>query len=309
MLAAIIGSFVDTDGSLALEPSLMLERAAEHMGANDQELIIRIGPETVTPAALRSRLRMVHGWMDVMDNPRLILTDEEYALHGLAGGLDTLLQVYDVQAGDIVTYGQETSPMRARWIVRYPDGAYGACLVEGTPEGQPGPAEDRPREPPPSEPERPEDAQGDGHYTNNMSTTNLSAELLGPSHVGDNPVPGQGLGLLTYNADGLDFHAFSKLLCWLQLGQAGGAYVADARCNGKEKDRWTTAVLAALGPHAKLYMSPISPITRQGKTDERARVGGSIIILNNYWGARAYDWFKDESDLGLVMGVYVKLRY
>ena len=116
---------------------------------------------------------------------------------------------------------------------------YGACLVEGTPEGQPGPVEDRPRESPPSEPERPEDAQGEGHYTNNTATTNLSTELLGPSQVGDTPVPGQGLGLMTYNADGLDYHTLSTLLCWLQLGQAGGVYVADARCNGNEKGRWT----------------------------------------------------------------------
>ena len=32
-----------------------------------------------------------------------------------------------------------------------------------------------------------------------------------------------------------------------------------------------------------------------------------MIILNNYWGIRAYDWFQDESELGLVMGVYLKL--
>ena len=56
-------------------------------------------------------------------------------------------------------------------------------------------------------------------------------------------------------------------------------------------------------------MSAIAPVARSGKGEDRARVGGSIIILNNYWGVRAYDWFKDESDLGLVMGAYIKLPY
>ena len=31
------------------------------------------------------------------------------------------------------------------------------------------------------------------------------------------------------------------------------------------------------------------------------------MILNNYWGTRTYEWFQDESELGLVMGVYLKL--
>ena len=56
-------------------------------------------------------------------------------------------------------------------------------------------------------------------------------------------------------------------------------------------------------------MSAIAPVARSGNGGERASVGGSIIILNNYWGVRAYDWFKDESDLGLVMGVYIKLPH
>ena len=49
MLAAIIGSLLDSDGTLSMEPSWRLERAAEHMGANEEECIIRIGPETLTP--------------------------------------------------------------------------------------------------------------------------------------------------------------------------------------------------------------------------------------------------------------------
>ena len=56
-------------------------------------------------------------------------------------------------------------------------------------------------------------------------------------------------------------------------------------------------------------MSAIAPVPRSGKEEERARVGGSITILNDYWGVRAYDWLKNESDLGLVMGVYIKLPH
>ena len=46
---------------------------------------------------------------------------------------------------------------------------------------------------------------------------------------------------------------------------------------------------------------------RKGKVEDRVRVGGSIIILNIYWGTKAYDWFQDESELGIVIGVYLKL--
>ena len=54
--------------------------------------------------------------------PRLLLGDEEIALHGLAGGLDSVIDVYDVTANEIVTFGSTTFPSRARWIVRYPNG-------------------------------------------------------------------------------------------------------------------------------------------------------------------------------------------
>ena len=56
-------------------------------------------------------------------------------------------------------------------------------------------------------------------------------------------------------------------------------------------------------------MAPIAPVSKAGEAEDRTRVGGSIIILNDYWGVRAYDWFKDESDLGLVMGVYLMLPH
>ena len=84
-------------------------------------------------------------------------------------------------------------------------------------------------------------------------------------------------------------------------------YLTDVRCTGREKDRWTASVKAALGPHAKLYMTAMKPMARNGKVEERARVSSSMIILNNHWGTRAYDWFEGEAELGLVMGVYLKL--
>ena len=123
--------------------------------------------------------------------------------------------------------------------------------------------------------------------------------MLGPTQVGQTPTNEHGLGLMTYNKDWLDFHGLRKLLRWLQLDLAGGFYLTDVRCRGREKDKWTTAVKTDLGPDAKV----IKPMTRNGKVEDRARVGGSIIIVNNDWGTRAYDWFQNESELGLVMGV------
>ena len=91
------------------------------------------------------------------------------------------------------------------------------------------------------------------------------------------------------------------------MGIAGGTYLTDVRCAGREKDRWTASVKAALGPQAKLYMAAIKHMSRNGNIEDRARVGGNVLILNNYWGTSTYDWFQDESELGLVMGVYLKL--
>ena len=85
--------------------------------------------------------------------------------------------------------------------------------------------------------------------------------------------------------------------------------MADACCNGREKERWTVTTRAALGSHAQLYMPAIALVFRSGEEEDRARVGGSVIILNDYWGVRVYDWFKDESDMGSVTGVYLKLPH
>ena len=114
---------------------------------------------------------------------------------------------------------------------------YGASLREGLDDHLhgPGPAEVRPREPPPSEPDRPEGAQGAGHYTSYTENTKITPDMQGANYAGDQPTSNLDLGLVTFNADGLDFHGLNKILCWLQLGLAGGVYVADARYNGREK--------------------------------------------------------------------------
>ena len=175
--------------------------------------------------------------IDMEAYPRLLLGDEEIALHGLAGGLDSVINVYDVTANEIVTFGSTTSPSIARWIVRYPNGTYGASLLDGVDDQLPGPPADRPKEQSLREPYRPEGAQGAGHYTSYIENTNITTAMQGPNNAGDQPTSTLGLGLVTYIADGLDFHGLNKLLCWLQSGLAGNIYVADARYNGREKER------------------------------------------------------------------------
>ena len=108
----------------------MLARAAKYMYANEEELVIRIGGTTITPFSLVGRFRMNQTLFDMAAYPRLLLGDEEVALHGLAGGLDSMIDVYDVTANEIVTFGAAASPSSARWIVRYPNGTYGVCLLE-----------------------------------------------------------------------------------------------------------------------------------------------------------------------------------
>ena len=55
-----------------------------------------------------------------------------------------------------------------------------------------------------------------------METTNITTDMQGPNYAGDQTQSNLGLGLVAFNADGLDFHGLNKILCWLQLGQAGG---------------------------------------------------------------------------------------
>ena len=70
-------------------------------------------------------------------NPRLLLGDEEAALHALAGGLDTIIEVFDVTTNETVSFGSATTPTRVRWIVRYSNGTNKASLVEGSDSQQP----------------------------------------------------------------------------------------------------------------------------------------------------------------------------
>ena len=181
MLAALIGSWVDRDDFNG--PDWMLGRAAEYMYANEEEQVIRIGGLTTTPASLVEQFQMQHTLYEMAAFPRHLLGEEEAALHGLAGGLDTVIEVYDATANKIVTFGAPTSPSRARWIVRYPNGTYGASLREGLDDQLPGPGptEDRPREPPSSEPDRPDGAQGAGFYTSYTETTNITTAMQGPT--------------------------------------------------------------------------------------------------------------------------------
>ena len=96
MLAALIGSWVDRDNFGG--PDWMLSRAAEYMYANEEEPVIRIGALTTTPASLVEQFQMQHTLYEMAAFPRHLLGEEEAALHGLAGGLDTVVEVYDATA-------------------------------------------------------------------------------------------------------------------------------------------------------------------------------------------------------------------
>ena len=77
---------------------------------------------------------------DIIHEPRLRMRDEEATLHGLAGGLNTIIEVYDVGANVIVTHWpSRPTPNRARWIVRYPNGSYSASLSREADRAGPGP--------------------------------------------------------------------------------------------------------------------------------------------------------------------------
>ena len=173
---------------------------------------------------------MGYNFKDIMDEPRLLLRDEEATLHSLAGGLNTAIEVYDVGANEIVTFQpSKSTPSRTRWIIRHPNGMYGAAL-ERDAEG-PGPVvqPDLGREDIQRESTRPGEAQGAGHYTQITPSGTVNEGILGPTQIGVKSAKEHGLGLVTYNTDGIDYHGLHKLLCWLQLGLAGGMYLTDVR--------------------------------------------------------------------------------
>ena len=81
VLAAIIGSLVDTDG---LEwPGWMMDQVAEYLYANEGEMVIQMGQRTLSPAILVEQFRMRHSLHDIAEHPWLLLSDEEATLHGL----------------------------------------------------------------------------------------------------------------------------------------------------------------------------------------------------------------------------------
>ena len=131
--------------------------------------------------------------------------------------------MYGVGANEIVTFRpSRPTPNITRWIIRYLNGTYGAALARDIVGSGPGPLPDWPWEELLREITRPGEAQGAGHYTQNSSTATLTGDVLGPSQVGEQPTSEHGLGLVTYNTDGLDFRGLHKLHCWLKLGIAEG---------------------------------------------------------------------------------------
>ena len=83
----------------------------------------------MSPETMIQHFNMGYNFTDTMDEPRLLIRDEENSLHSLVGGLDTSIEVYEVGANEIVTFQPSRStPSRKRWIVRYPNGMYGAAL-------------------------------------------------------------------------------------------------------------------------------------------------------------------------------------
>ena len=84
---------------------------------------------------------------NILQEPRPLRRDEEATLHGLAGGLDTVIDVYDVGANEIVTFRpSRATPNSSRWIIRYPNGTYGAALTRDMDGAGLGPLQDRGRD-------------------------------------------------------------------------------------------------------------------------------------------------------------------
>ena len=80
-----------------------MDRAAEYLYANEDEMVIAIKQWTLTPATLVQQLRMSHNLFEIAANPRLILGDEKTNLHRLAGGLGTRINVFDIKVNKTVT--------------------------------------------------------------------------------------------------------------------------------------------------------------------------------------------------------------
>ena len=101
----------------------------------------------MSPETMIRHFSMGVSFEDISEDPRLLLRDEEAALHSLAGGLNIVIDVYDVGANEIVTFSpSRRTPNRTRWIIRYPNGMFGAARERDAVGQEPGPAQDRDRE-------------------------------------------------------------------------------------------------------------------------------------------------------------------
>ena len=141
-------------------------QAVEFLDSNAGEPVIGLGQWMMSPETMIQHFNMGYSFADIMDEPRLLVRDEEATLHSLAGGLNTIIEVYDVGANEIVTFQpSRLTPSRSRWIIRYPNGMYGAALETDAVGNGPEVLPDRGREEVQREPTRPDEAQGAGHYT------------------------------------------------------------------------------------------------------------------------------------------------
>ena len=146
MLAARIGSWDDQDDPVEA-PHEMLSLAIEYLDSNATEPVIGLGQWILSPQTMVRHFQRGANLDNILQEPRLFRRDEEATLHGLAGGLDTVIDVYDVGANEIVTFRpSRATPNSSRWIIRYPNGTYGAVLTRDMDGAGFGPLQDRGRD-------------------------------------------------------------------------------------------------------------------------------------------------------------------
>ena len=110
------------------------------------------------------------------------------------------------------------------------------------------------------------------------------------------------MGFTVHNIAGLYNEKLQRELHCMRHSGTGVLFLTDLRCTGRELPHWRRSVKGALGPNAVLLLAPVKQMKHQ---PGKPRVGGSAIILNDFWGKRQCDWFQDDSGLGLLMGVYL----
>ena len=87
MFAALIGSW-DCPTRLAEAPFEMLGQAIEYLDFNTGEPTVGFGQWMLSPQTMNQHFSMGVSLDDILDDPRLLLRDEEAALHSLVGGLN-----------------------------------------------------------------------------------------------------------------------------------------------------------------------------------------------------------------------------